>query len=144
MKPITARARLLVALVGFLLPVTARSDDAPTFIGSTVNTETALAKSDAVFIGKIMKIGVVVEAAPDESSYFGTVVEVSKVFKGTVDNQITVALHRHFPEQALKAGDSYIFFAQKNSDGGFTDLKLLPANQVNNLAVKLALVGQGT
>ena len=109
----------------------AHADDAPTFIGSRIKTEDAVSKSDAVFIGKITKVGFISVAAPNESSYVGTEVMVSEALKGSSKGRMTVRLHRVYPEQALKAGDFDIFFVT-----GATVLKLLPATDGNIATVK--------
>ena len=122
---------LLVVLAGFFLPAMVHADDAPTFIGSRIKTEDAIPKSSTIIVGKITKIGPVILAAPNESYYPEIEVVVLKTLKGSGNDQITVKLDRHYPEQAPKLGDSDVFFIN-----GVTTLKLLPATDANIIAVK--------
>jgi len=125
------RAILLVVLAGFFLPAMVHADDMPTFIGSRMKTEDAIAKSNTIIVGKITKVGPVVLAAPNESYYPEVEVVVLKTLKGLENGQVTVTLDRHYPEQAPKLGNSDIFFIN-----GVTTLKLLPATDANIIALK--------
>ena len=121
----------LVSLATFLFIGIVRADSSPTFIGSSINSEDAVAKSEAIFVGKVINVGFAVMAYPDESSDATTKIKVLKILKGSVADPIIVRLSRYNPEHALKVGDAYIFFVTKSGKNPdpypFTVLKLLPA-----------------
>jgi hypothetical protein len=111
--------------------------------GSDLKSEDIVLKANAVFVGEITELGHPNTKAPGQNVYHGVQIKVLQVLRGSVDAQVTVTLYIHFApnssENPPKVGNTYIFFAHKNTEVGwnpFTVLKLLPATDDNIAKVK--------
>ena len=115
----------------------------PILSGSSLKSEDTVIKSDAIFIGQITQMGFQSLKAAGRSSYYGNIVKILQVLRGTVDAQIKITLYVYYvsdtPENPPKTGNSYIFFVKKNAPGQpdpYAALKLLPATDDNIAKVK--------
>jgi hypothetical protein len=113
----------------------------PVLSGSTLKSEDVMVKADAIFVGEIVEIGFPTAKAPGRGSYYGVQVKVLQVLRGSVDAQVTVTLYTTYSahEQPPKVGNTYIFFAHKNTEPGwdnYTVVKLLPATDATITKVK--------
>ncbi len=124
-------------------PTTTRQGE-PILSGSAQKSEEIAAKANTVFIGKIIELGDPVPIAMDTASYSGVQVKVLQILRGTVNDEVVkVTLHttwgRNMHETPPVIGNTYIFFARKNTEKGwnpYTVLKLLPATDDNITKVK--------
>ncbi|MCE0482915.1 MAG: hypothetical protein LV479_01600, partial [Methylacidiphilales bacterium] len=71
----------------------------------------------------------------------GNKIKVLQVIRGSVEGQVTISfkIRGGLHEQPPQEGDTYIFFAHKNTEPGwdnYTVLKLLPATDDNIAKVK--------
>ena len=107
-----ARSILLIALAAFLITGLIRADDVPKLTGSTIKTDDAVSKSDAIFCGTILRV-----ALPDfDSEGYSTVgakVKVSRILKGKVDSVVNVGLGIRYllgiTEQLPEVNHDYLF-----------------------------------
>jgi hypothetical protein len=119
------------------------SQNGPALTGSSQKSEDIVVKADAIFVGEVTTIGFGELKAPGESVYRGVQVKVSKVFRGTVADSITVTLlvvgRMEFHEDPPKVGNSYIFFVKKNAreqPDSYAVLKLILGTDANITRVK--------
>ena len=136
---------LLLALACLLLTGILRADDAPILSGSKVETKDAVARSNAVFVGELIKLGGGIAARSISPTFLGNDVKVLQVLRGSVEGHILVSLSISGPahEEPPAEGENYIFFVHKTTQGEslpfspFGDvIKLLSATDTNIAAVK--------
>ena len=121
-----------------------RADDAPILPGSQIETKDALTRSDAVFVGELIKLGGAVVARSISPTFLGNDVKVLQVLRGSVEGHILVSISISGPahEEPPSEGGTYIFFVHKTTEGGglpfspFGVIKLLPATDANIAEVK--------
>jgi hypothetical protein len=134
------RVILLFALSVFLFSGTVRATDAPKLVGSIFSTEKASSKSDAIFIGEITHFGSGGASGPGECTLFGNTVNVTRVLKGSFEDQASVSIYYFTDahEQRMETHRPYIFFTTKNPQKDpdqFTVFKLLLVTDPNIASV---------
>ena len=134
------RAIFLVALAALLLVGTVRGDDL-LLPGSDLKVEDAVAKTDAVFVGKFINLGAqAMEGthAAQGPEYHGALVKVVQTLKGKVDAPIAVSIYP-VHEVMPQVGTAYIVFVKNKdfySSDPFRIVKLMLATDDNIAMVK--------
>jgi len=128
-------------------------------VGHSLKVKTAVAKSDAIFIGEVLSPGAEVDQGAD-ASYAGPLlkgvnVKVVKILRGSVGDQVSLSLFVETiggeGEKRPQVGQTYIFFVQtKSEEARNWPNDLLSKNDAAVVAIKLlsptddnvAMVGQ--
>ena len=140
----TSRAIILLPLMAVLTTVGARAVDIPKLCGSDVLIENAIAKSNAVFEGKVTELGDESTPCNGRTSLYG-VVRVLNVLRGQLgaDEFVWMDVYLTLDQEPPKMGGSYIFCVTKTHSQTISYpspvLKMLSATD-DNIALAKKLI----
>jgi hypothetical protein len=107
--------------------------------------QAALLQADAIFVGKVLNLGLPNTKAPGQATYHGVRVEVLRVLKGSVPSEVTLTLvsrqiHAKVEEPIPQVGRAYIFFT-KSSDRAteLAVIKFMPGDDASITHVQQGL-----
>jgi hypothetical protein len=119
------------------------------FSGDDLKPETALVKSDAIFVGEITTVGMQDQGYSFSYAYpgihlCGVGVNVTQVLRGAVGNKTSVTLFvkAPLPSDPSELKGPYIFFVKSNGGSGdaFTVLKVLRSSEATIAQTKQLIV----